>query len=1043
EFLPASAGSELAMRASSCTCPVGSGCKHAVALLLSVFAEVEDEDPYAQEPEFAPVEPHWSEMLALLAEPGPGAGTAYTELGITLALTQASCGKDPEQEWNLTARLVRPGKKGWIAGDLAWNRIDHLRYSDNYDPAHVALIRELHTLHQASQAGHVGYYYGYNSAQRTIDLAQISSRAMWAVLRDLPQAGVPLMHAGAMPTLIAPPAAATLSLDVGACPEALAVRPLLRVGDDAVAAVPVLFTAGGHGAVLVEASALAGKDPGRWPLRLVWFAQPPSPALQSWAAHATSARIPAAEVERFRVDYVPRLRRLATLTSADGSFAPPVVSAPALLLRATFGDGHALDLGWAWTYDVDGQRHELPVHDEASVSSAAFRDAAAETALLSALDAEVPRALAGTARALSGLDTMRFHTETMPLLRGRSDLEVVLEGTAAHYREAGDAVAIAVSADERPGDVDWFDLGITLRVEDREVPFRELFVALSHGESHLLLPDGAYFSLDKPALLTLRRLITEAQALADKPDEPLQISRYQAGLWDELVELGVVERQAQAWQRQVAGLLELASLPSPPAPAGLTATLRPYQAAGVGWLAFLWQHGLGGVLADDMGLGKTVQALGLLCHARESAPAAPPFLIVAPTSVVPNWPAEAARFAPGLRVVAMTDTLRRSGRSLEEITASADVVITSYTLFRLDIEAWAGGEWSGLLLDEAQMVKNHQSQVHACARRLPAPFKLAITGTPMENNLMELWSMFSITAPGLFPAPERFKDYYQRPIEGRARPQGGAGSGAQRLATLRRRIRPLMLRRTKEQVAPELPAKSEQVLEVALHPRHRAIYDRRLARERSKVLGLLADMDRNRFQIFRSLTLLRRLSLHAGLADEAHVGVPSAKIDALIEHLRAVAEGGHRALVFSQFTGFLALVRERLDAEGIAHCYLDGSTRSRGAVISSFKNGDAPAFLISLKAGGFGLNLTEADYCFLLDPWWNPAAETQAVDRTHRIGQTRTVLVYRLLSADTIESKVRALAARKAVLFADVMGDDGTDAFSKALSAEDVRGLFE
>jgi SNF2 family DNA or RNA helicase len=627
---------------------------------------------------------------------------------------------------------------------------------------------------------------------------------------------------------------------------------------------------------------------------------------------------------------------------------------------------------------------------------------------------------------------MRFSTEVLPLLHGQPGVAVEISGEPADYREAGGSLRIGVSTDDMVGETDWFDLGVTITVEGREVPFTDVFRALSANESHLLLADGAYFSLEKPELQALRRLIEEARALQDKPDGPLRISRFQAGLWGELAELGVVDRQAKAWQRQVGGLLAVNSIERTPQPATLAARLRPYQVDGFGWLAFVWEHRLGGVLADDMGLGKTLQSLALICHAKKADPGIAPFLIVAPTSVVANWAAEAARFAPELTVVLIADTLRRRGQDLDEIITGADVAVTSYTLFRLDFEAYSAQDWSGLLLDEAQFVKNHQSKAYQCARRLPAPFKLAITGTPMENNLMELWSMLSITAPGLFPNPTRFRDYYARPIE-----KGGDG---ELLGQLRRRIKPLVKRRTKEQVAADLPAKQEQVLEVELHPRHRTIYQRHLQRERQKVLGLIDDIDRNRFTILRSLTLLRQLSLHAGLVDDMHSDMPSIKIDALVEQLLDVTGGGHRALVFSQFTGFLTKVRARLDAEGVDCCYLDGKTRDRAALIKRFKDGAVPVFLISLKAGGFGLNLTEADYCFLLDPWWNPATEAQAVDRAHRIGQTRNVMVYRLIAKDTIEEKVMALKARKAELFSSVM-DDG-NAFGARLDADDIRGLF-
>jgi SNF2 family DNA or RNA helicase len=632
---------------------------------------------------------------------------------------------------------------------------------------------------------------------------------------------------------------------------------------------------------------------------------------------------------------------------------------------------------------------------------------------------------------LTGIDTMRFSTELLPLLADRPGLIVEVSGEPADYREAGDTLRIAVSTDDVAGETDWFDLGVTITVAGHPVPFLDVFLALSRGESHLLLPDGAYFSLDKPELRALARLIEEARALQDSPGGPLRISRYQASFWDELAALGVVGHQAAAWREQVQGLLSAGAPGRTDPPAGLRAELRPYQQDGYGWLRFLWEHRLGGILADDMGLGKTLQCLALISHARQRDPAGGPFLIVAPTSVVANWAAEAERFTPGLKVVTVSGTVARLGQELGELIAGADAVVTSYTLLRIDFAAYAALGWSGLLLDEAQQAKNRQSKVYQCARRLTAPVKIAITGTPMENNLMELWSLLSITAPGLFPSPERFRDYYARPVE---------RGDSERLAQLQRRIKPLVRRRTKEQVAADLPAKQEQILEVELHPQHRKVYQTRLQRERQKVLGLIGDMNSNRFAIFRSLTLLRQLSLHAGLVDEAHEALASAKIDALLGQLQEVTGGAHRALVFSQFTGFLGKVRERLEAEGIPYCYLDGSTRNRAAVVRRFKEGTDPVFLISLKAGGFGLNLTEADYCFVLDPWWNPATEAQAVDRTHRIGQLRNVMVYRLVAKDTIEEKVMALKARKARLFSSVM-DDG-NAFGTTLDADDIRALL-
>jgi superfamily II DNA or RNA helicase len=1032
-----------------CSCPVGFNCEHVVGLVLSAMV------PGAPGPA-GPTGPQpaaWEKSLDSLLSPGGSARSGTTPLAIELALAggpgQARAGKTAgHASLRLIARLVRPGKNGgWVGGDLSWGRLDVLRYSGDYREEQVRLLRELYVLYQA-RAGRGGYYGYSHGDDRSIEFSSVGSRQLWPLLDEAAAAGLRLVYPGKRGVL-AGYADAEFCLDVtrGAA-GGLRIVPVIRsVGQEP--AVPVVFIgAQGHGAVCVDPTEAAGGAPGSWRFRLARLARPVPPPLQQMALGDESLQVPLAEEPRFRDWYYPRLRHAAAVISSDGSFTPPAISGPDLVLHASYHGGHELEVSWEWAYQVGDSPLRAPL--EAEEPDDGYRDLAAERALLARLDLPLDRcgllapddgppgaALPGLAprTRLTGIDTMRFTTEMLPLLADQRGLILEVSGEPADYREAGDSLQIAVSADELAGETDWFDLGVTITVEGHPVPFVEVFLALSRGEPHLLLPDGAYFSLDKPELRALARLIEEARALQDSASGQLRISRYQAGFWDELTALGVIGRQAAAWQEQVQGLLsaDVAARTAPPP--RLRARLRPYQQDGFGWLAFLWEHRLGGILADDMGLGKTLQCLALISHARQCRspgdPVAAPFLIVAPTSVVANWAAEAARFAPDLRVVPVSSTVARLGRGLGELAAGADAVVTSYALLRIDFAAYAEAGWSGLLLDEAQQAKNRHSKVYQCARRLTAPVKIAITGTPLENNLMELWSLLSITAPGLFPSPDRFRDYYARPVER----QGDS----ERLAQLQRRIRPLVRRRTKEQVAAELPAKQEQVLEVELHPQHRKVYQTRLQRERQKVLGLIGDMNANRFTIFRSLTLLRQLSLHAGLVDQAHADLASAKIDALLGQLQEVTAGGHRALVFSQFTGFLGKVRERLEAEGIPYCYLDGSTRDRPTVIRRFKEGTDPVFLISLKAGGFGLNLTEADYCFLLDPWWNPATEAQAVDRTHRIGQTRNVMVYRLVAKDTIEEKVMALKARKARLFSSVL-DDG-NFFGTSLDADDIRAL--
>ncbi|MFC4243859.1 DEAD/DEAH box helicase [Gryllotalpicola reticulitermitis] len=605
-------------------------------------------------------------------------------------------------------------------------------------------------------------------------------------------------------------------------------------------------------------------------------------------------------------------------------------------------------------------------------------------------------------------------------------------------------------------DRDWLELGFAVRVDGREVPFSSLFEALAGGRKSLRLVDGSYLRLNQPVFAKLMDLIAEADTLREWEAGP-RIHRTQVALWSDFEDLADASHAAVEWREQVAALTD-APADAPPAPDGLTAELRPYQLAGFAWLAYLYEHGLGGVLADDMGLGKTVQTLALIVHSRGaearrgptgSSPSAglDPWLVVAPASVVGNWGAEAARFAPGLRVASVTRSQLREKQKLAQLAAENDVIVMSYNLFRLDFDDVEDQRWAGLVLDEAQFVKNHRSRAHECAKALDVPFKLAITGTPLENNVLELWAILDIVAPGLFPSIRRFTEQYVRPLshvrEPDALPAGISHADAQRvIARLRRRVRPFLLRRTKAVVAPELPEKQEQVLRVELSPKHRRIYEQFLQRERQKLLGLVKEeFDRQRFILFRSLTLLRMLALDPALIDEEYQGIPNAKLDALLEQLDDVVAEGHRALVFSQFTSFLARVEERLGEAGIAYDYLDGSTANRPEVIARFKTGTAPVFLISLKAGGFGLNLTEADYVFLLDPWWNPASEAQAVDRTHRIGQSAAVNVYRIVADGTIEDKVMKLRDEKSELFDQVLDDDGV--FSNTLTSDDLRGLLE
>lgn len=817
---------------------------------------------------------------------------------------------------------------------------------------------------------------------------------------------------------------------------------------------------------------------------------------------AGTVEIPAAERPAFQRDFLPALSRSVPALTPDPALALPAVTPPRLVLELTFDEEvrHDAQLGWHWEYPLNpfeaDPEHEsgvqrLPVFGYPGEEGGEVRDERFEARVLRSVRSVLaahPALASLEERRVEGWETRELLSVVLPKLRRISAVRARFNGTPPEFVEATDAL-IEVTVTEG-NSRDWFGLGIAVKVNNWTVPFAQIFEALDRGADRILLGNGTYFSLRRPEFKTLRTLIAEAREL-DEAGGELRINRHQAGLFSELESLAASVQTTRRWDEQVRSLLALVEASEAretdpaeggnkpatsadahgkrnepgsarsslnreyPVPVGLQATLRPYQVEGYRWLTFLYEHRMGGILADDMGLGKTVQALALLAHAieehRAAVPGEPfaPFLVVAPTSVISNWAAEAERFLPGAKVVTITETT--AGKTpLAERVAGAHLVLTSYTLLRMDEDAYASyaaglgsGEgpgtpgWGALLLDEAQFVKNTGTRAWSIARAMPARTKIAMTGTPLENNLMELWALLAIVADGLFPSARAFRDLYARPAESGEDPAHAAATTAR----LRRRIRPLMLRRTKELVAAELPAKNDARVNLPLAPGHRRIYDTHLQRERQKVLGLLEDMDKNRFTIFQSLTLLRRLALDAALIDpEAYEGVTSAKREYLVERLPELLAGGHRVLVFSQFTGYLKSIARALSEKGIDHLYLDGSTRNRAEVIEAFRAGAAPVFLISLKAGGFGLNLTEADHVFIMDPWWNPAAEQQAVDRIHRIGQEREVHVYRLVAEGTIEEKVMQLKASKAALFDAVVGEG--EFASAAVTAEDVRELF-
>ncbi|THG33356.1 DEAD/DEAH box helicase [Naasia lichenicola] len=1050
---------------AGCTCTAPSACEHVAAVLLALAARtvrVQSADgvadlapPTALAPAIveaarhsssAPAKPPpWERALAASL----GTGRRDTESAALLVELHDDSGKGgwstprPRKTAYLAARPATRGTRGsWIRSAVTWSRLDDA-------PIHAEqldVLREFVALYRASTDGQEYSRYTWSASPDWMPLDSLPSRGLWSLIDAVRSAGIPIVHSSkSQPLVRFDDRTATARFDMTLARGRLKVGAEVEIDGETVPGVVGFLGSPAVGVAWIDAGT-ASAD-----LVIARTDVPIASAVRDVLGRPEPLSIAGAQIEQFENDYLPRLQRLAPVRSSDASYVPPPPARPSLALTIQH-EGLQISLDWAWAYGTS-----RPLRDRAVESEIA---AAVSWAIGFDLPLVVGPDAAGTAtleepasgppfppRVLPGANAAVFMAEVLPRLREVPDLRIAENGDAIDYRLAAEQPVVSIRTDidgidvsADPGDEaglgprDWLDLDVSVTVEGEKVPFGALFAALSIGDPVFLLPSGTYFPITGPEFDRLRAVIDEAKTLNDRPLERLRVSRYQVDLWQELVELGIVEAQAAEWQAAVALLADSAMLEAVTPPPTFTAELREYQSSGLAWMHFLRTNGLGGVLADDMGLGKTVQALAMMALAHEEqGEAMAPFLVVAPTSVVGNWVSEAERFAPALRAVAITETGSRRRSTLAEATAGAQIVVTSYALFRIEFEEYRHLAWSGLLLDEAQLIKNHTSRGYRCARLLEVPFKLAITGTPLENNLLELWSLVSLTCPGLLGGATHFTQFYRQPIE-RDREQG-------KLATLQRRIAPFLLRRTKDQVAGDLPPKQEQVLELDLHAAHRRIYDVRLQRERQKVLGLAADSNENRFQIFRSLTMLRQLALDASLVDETAVGVPSAKLDMLLELLVEAAAEGHRVLVFSQFTRFLGKARDLAAEVGLSYAYLDGTTARRGEQIDRFRAGEASVFFVSLKAGGFGLNLTEADYVILLDPWWNPATEAQAIDRTHRIGQTKSVMVYRLVTRNTIEQKVMSLQASKAQLFADVL--DAEDAEVSTLSADDLRALLD
>jgi superfamily II DNA or RNA helicase len=558
--------------------------------------------------------------------------------------------------------------------------------------------------------------------------------------------------------------------------------------------------------------------------------------------------------------------------------------------------------------------------------------------------------------------------------------------------------------------VDWFELAGQVDFGGVGVSLPDLLAAARRGDTMVALNDGSMGMVPEDWLRKYGLLAD----LGDATEEgTLRFGRAQAGLLDALLAAQPGSSADAAFEKVRTELHAFEGIEAMDAPAGFQGELRPYQCEGLGWLDYLRRFDFGGILADDMGLGKTVQVLALLQRRRARRLGKGASLIVVPRSLVFNWLQEANRFTPRLKILDYTGPNRHA---LRERFDAHDLVVTTYGTLRSDVVELSKYEFDYAILDEAQAIKNSDSQAAKSARLLKARHRLAMSGTPIENHLGELWSIFEFLNPGMLGTATVFK-----------RHAGGlTGQDEEARRLLAKALRPFILRRTKQQVVKDLPEKTEQTLHCDMEPAQRQLYEDLRAHYRKALLRKDGtELKSSKIEVLEALLRLRQAACHPGLIDRERTGDASAKLDMLIPQLQEVVEEGHKVLVFSQFTSFLAIVRQRLDEEKVPYEYLDGKTRNREERVERFQNDpNVPVFLISLKAGGLGLNLTAAEYVYLLDPWWNPAVEAQAIDRSHRIGQTQHVFAYRLICRDTVEQKILELQQRKRELADAILNAD-------------------
>ena len=1002
-----------------CSCPVAYNCKHVAAALI-VLADTGQQPPQAHHQR---VIDHWLQRLAAASAPEHW----QVELGqqaLLYVMTPSAHGNGLLAVQLQTARVLKNGTGYGKPRILAPYQLDDYRVSAILQPVDHQIVRLL----DASARHHYGYALDGETGAIALQRMLGTMRLHWQHIDTAPlQAGPPRQllvawqeHKQTMQfeARTEPPGGIPVTTD-----------PPFYIDPHTGVAGPLLLD--------------TGLDPRTLDALLS------APMIPQELCPAITERL----LHQFPTLALP-LPSAVTIDEIRDRAPTPVLTLSALLLQTsprTQTKSHTAHVG----FDYQGHRVDLPCEPISTIAAAGrltriYRDTEAETDALQQLLAygfePLPNAqpdtpgfaLTGKRVADSAQQWQQFLDQELPRLQEAGWIIQRDEAFALQFLHTD---TLELDVGEQGG---WFDLSIGLEIDGQRMNLIPALAdlideidspeALPDTESVLLdIGDSRWLSVPtkriKPLLATLFDLFDRMA-----PDhDALRLSRIDAtrltSLDDKLVWRGGEELRALGERlRDQQGIAPVAP------PPGLHAELRGYQLQGVAWLQFLRETGFGGVLADDMGLGKTVQTLAHLLLEKQAGRLDRPVLIVAPTSLMANWRHETARFTPDLSVLTLQGP-QRSGRFAD--IPNYDLILTTYPLLPRDSGILLKHEFHSLILDEAQTIKNPRAKAAQIVRSMNARHRLCLTGTPMENHLGELWSLFHFLAPGYLGDEAQFKRLFRTPIE--------EHGNLERRQVLQRRIAPFLLRRTKQAVASELPAKVEIVRTVAMDGAQGDLYESVRAAMDKKVREALSrkGLARSHITILDALLKLRQICCDPRLVklDHAHHVQQSAKLEMLLEMLPELLDEGRRILLFSQFTSMLGLIEQELHKRGIGYSKLTGQTRKREEAIDLFRSGGVSLFLISLKAGGVGLNLTEADTVIHYDPWWNPAVENQATDRAHRIGQTNSVFVYKLVSEKTVEEKILALQAKKAALASGLYRDDKAGD-GLQFNEDDLRELF-